>query len=204
MSSSRSNTDTISIYDEKTQAILRSAQEGERAALEALFERVGPALLSWVHLRMSAAFRQRVDPRDAVQEVWLRAMQRIAALDPRTTPFRAWIFRIAHFVLIEMSRNLVRTRGSASQDGSSFLASRPDSETGVSVRFAREDAVQVFLDRVGGLKREHRELVVLRGLEGCSFDEIAKRLGGNAPTWEKRWKRLRTRIGSEVAPDYLL
>lgn len=193
---------SLSSYDDKTQVMLRSAQAGDRPALEALFERVAPMLLSWAHLRMSPAFRQKVDPHDVIQEVWLRAMQRFSELDPRTTTFRAWIFRVAHFVVIEMSRDLLRGNGAKLQSASSLFTAQLSPESGASTKLVREEAVQNFVELVGGLKRENRELVVLRGLEGCPFDEVAQRLGGKAAAWEKRWQRLRARIPFEPVLDY--
>jgi len=193
-----------STYDERTQAVFVAARKGDRVALENLFERVAPALLSWAHLRMSPAFRKKVDPHDVVQEVWVRAMQRFSELDPGTTPFRAWIFRVAHFVVIEMSRRVLRAPGQGGQRGSSLFTTLPSGESGVSTGIARSDAVHAFLERVGRLDSEHRELVVLRGLEGASFEEIAGRLGGRPAAWEKRWQRLRARLALDAAPDYLL
>jgi len=197
-------TPSLTSYDDQTQVILRSAQSGDRRALEELFDRVAPMLLSWAHLRMSPAFRQKVDPGDVVQEVWLRAIQRLSQLDPQSTRFRAWIFRVAHFVLIEMSRAQLRGSGPGLQNASSLLAAEPTPESGVSTRLARADAVEAFARLASGLNVENRELVVLRGLEGCSFEEIARRLGRRPAAWEKRWQRLRSRIQNQGVPEYLL
>lgn len=194
-----------SAYDLETQAILRRATEGEEQAFRRLYERVAPALHGWATLRMGPAFRRRVDPQEVVQEVWLRALERIGELDPQK-PFRPWIFRVARFVLIEMSRKLPRGagRGAESTGATTYFRAQPDPATGVSTRVTRGDVVEAFLVHAQTLRGVDRELVVLHGLEGLSFEEIAERTGSSVEALGKRWQRLRARLVELGPPDYLL
>jgi RNA polymerase sigma-70 factor, ECF subfamily len=189
-------------FDQDTHAFAGRARGGDRAAFADLYERVAPALRAWVRLRTTPAFRARLDPEEVLQETWTRALRRLPELDGGT-PFRPWIFRVARYVLIELSRGLPRGLPD-SGSGGDLLAARPDPASGAATHVARQDALVTFLDRAEALDERDRELVVLRGLEGRSFDEIAERLGVAPGTLGKRWQRLRGRLIEEGPPAYLL
>lgn len=66
-----------------------------------------------------------------------------------------------------------------------------DSVTSISLRFAREDAVQRFLAYVGELEDEERMLVLYCGLEEYTCAAPASRLGISPDAATKRWQALR-------------
>lgn len=189
-----------------TLELLAGVRAGQRAQLEALCERVGPAVLAWAHLRMRPSMRARVDPQEVVQEVWLRVLANLGERGPEPKLFRSWVFGIARNVMFELSRKAsFRPAGrQAEERWESFLGAQADEATGVSVYAARQDLLQDFLERVAAYGETERRLLVLHGLEGRNFPEVAEKLGLSRDVVAKRWQRLRARLEEEGIPEYLL
>jgi RNA polymerase sigma factor (sigma-70 family) len=128
--------------------------------------------------RPSAA--DRVDRADeALQETYVRALQRRATFDP-TRSVGAWLHGIMIHVLSELTRPSRRSSGKESLDAGQW------EQLAIDLAPAAADAVPNRLDATAYLMMlppEHREVLQLRFYEGLSHDEIARRLGigkGNA------------------------
>lgn len=105
---------------------------------------------------------------DLLQDVWFdvfKALPRLA--DPRAFP--AWLYRLARDRAFRRLRRHRPTRPPAPEDG---LAERPDREE----EFTADDVawVHAALDR---LPPEHREVLVLRFLEGMAYEDVARVVG---------------------------
>ena len=190
--------------DTRTQLLVADARTGSAQALTELYARVAPMVHAWVRLRLGAGLQGRLDPEDLVQETWARCLRRFSTFDPTRSPFRAWILKIARFVLIEASRALPSGPPTTSASGgTSFFSGLPARGSGELTKVSRNEALERFLESVGSLSDPDRELVVLRGIEGRGFAEVAERLGCNPDALMKRWQRLRARF-LEVGPPGLL
>ena len=173
----------------RTESLAGSFQRGALEAFVPLYERLAPALFAWASLRAPSG----VDPGDLLGEVWLHAVRNLARYRPERGAFRAWMFGIAKKVLLRELRSLehpARTAGGAAD----ALERIPESVTSLGRHLAREDSIRLFLERVGGLGDEERELVVRCGLEGLTCGEAAVRLGLSEEAATKRWQRLRTEL----------
>lgn len=194
---------------DRTEQVAEGARSGRKELLEELYRRVAPTVSAWAYLRTSPQIRRRIDPQDILQEVWFRVIRRLPDYDPRTTPFRPWVFKIARFVLIEMIRKLPvlqsdrGTGGESTESRWSGLSELVDSATGVGTRVARNDAVERFLDRVEVLGGPDRDLVRLRALEGQSLKDIAERLDLSPDVVAKRWQRLCARLSLQGPRDLI-
>lgn len=189
-----------------TELLARSAQSGDLARFEELYARVAPSLFAWISLRLGAEVRRRLEPEEVAQETWCRALELFGNFDPERSSFRAWLHGIAKNVLFECLRRLRRAepRPHGALQASSIISARPDSATNVTRRVARDDALQRFLDRVGLMGEEDRQLVIHCGLEGLNSEEAAERMGLKPATVAKRWQRLRAELQERgVAGDLL-
>src|SRR5262249_5741969 len=92
--------------------------------------------------------------------------------------FPAWVYRIAR---ARVARVLRRPRPPVQPLEEDNLSAAPEDEDD----FTEEDAGQVHaaLDR---LSPEHREVLVLRFLEGMSYEDIARVTGGQLGTVRSR------------------
>ena len=188
--------------DDTTQDLARAAARGDAKRFAELCERVAPALVAWCELKVSGPLREAVDPLDIAQETWCRAWKRFHTWNPETTPFRAWLFRIAKNVVLECLR---RTRqDSASGARAEILHEAPDSATTLSRRLAREEGVQALLAWARTLDAEEYAMFMHVGLEGLTYNEAGERRGLLKDSVAKRWQALRERAAhAGRGHDYL-
>jgi RNA polymerase sigma-70 factor (ECF subfamily) len=138
-------------------------QTGDEDAYRELVGRFGPRLQ--YYLRKLTVRADRGD--DLAQEVWLDVLRQLPRLKDAGA-FTTWLYRIAHGkAMLEARRN-----GRLPQ-------TTPDVESIVDEteeRFSPDDAARIHtaLDR---LEPHHRETLMLRFLEGMSYEQIGQIVG---------------------------
>lgn len=176
----------------------RPTDPTDQAGFSALWAEAGPAIHAWASLRLPPMLRARFDPDDLVQEVCCRSFVGISRFDPTRGPFRAWVFGIANHVLksalLEVGRSPTVSRPTVLDESTRFIDKVPDDATAVSRRLARDDSFLAFLTAAEDLEDDERRLLIHRGLEGLSHDEVATQLGVTSQVVRKRWERLRPRL----------
>ena len=180
----------------RTESLVRAFQGGAEPSFALLYERLAPALYAWAILRAPRS----LEPGDLLGEGWLRAVRGVQGIDAGRASFRARLFGIAKRVLLHELRGrglreaFSRRAGEMDGDVRLDLESVPDSVTSLSQRFERDESMIHFLERIDGLGREDRDLVVYCGLEGFSCGEAATRMGLSEEATTKRWQRLRAEL----------
>jgi len=175
--------------------------DGDSRAFGALVDRYQTRLLNFIH--RTTGDRQRAE--DLVQEVFIRVFRHIHRFD-QTKKFSTWIFTIAS----NLAKNELRNRARHA------LVLLPNFEADWEVdrrprqfedRSARPDHayeqryLQDTVERcVGNLPQHHREVFVLRELEGKSYAEIADITGCNLGTVKSRLNRARQRFAHAIKP----
>lgn len=164
-------------------------------------EELLPRVLGWALLRLRG--RPEADAEDLAQEVLCRALVKLDRF--REGNLTAWVFRIAHHVLLESLRRYRRNARVRSSSGGSSAAVefaefrahittltrkvRQGEEVGILLAFAEE------LDEI-----DHK-LVLLCGLEGTPPREVATQLGLGEDAIVKRWYRLRARLRKQFGGE---
>lgn len=190
---------------EETEVLVRRAGEDPRCFTE-LYARIAPAVYAWVRLRLGSSARERLDPEDVVQEVWLRAAKAFTQFDPQRGSFRGWIFQVTKYTLLDTFRRLAAGEPAAVQGASKSgvrrggfdLSQVPDEVTSFTRRIAREEGLQSLFEELEALPEEERELLVICGLEGRPASEAALQLGLGHEAVRKRWLRLRQRMAQRA------
>ncbi|MBN1420897.1 MAG: sigma-70 family RNA polymerase sigma factor [Planctomycetes bacterium] len=152
--------------------LLVRAQEGDRAALDALIGRERPRLEGFVRSRLGEGLARRIEVDDVLQEALLRAVRDFAGFVPRgdDSLFR-WLSGIALHVIQEAASRFGRARAVGLD---SDVPARGPSPSHLLRRIERFDRLQAALDR---LSAEHREVIRLVRIEGLPVREVAKRMG---------------------------
>jgi RNA polymerase sigma-70 factor, ECF subfamily len=104
---------------------------------------------------------------DVLQEVWLAVHRQLRRLDDPTR-FSVWLYRIArNQAYLALRKSPQYTLGEPGWE---------EAATGPEPEFGPEDAAHIHacLDRLG---TEHREVLVLRFLEGLDYGQIAAVIG---------------------------
>ncbi len=174
---------------------------GEERAFDELVERYQSRLLNFVYRTIGD--RDRAE--DLVQEVFIRVYRHLSRFD-RTKKFSTWIYTIASNLakneLRNRSRNplvLFQTIKAKFEDEERPLQfedtqSRPDD------MYRKRHLREAVEDSVAKLPVHHREVFVLRELEGKSYEEIAEITGVNLGTVKSRLNRARSAFAEIIEP----
>lgn len=176
--------------------LLRRAQSGDEAAFGELVDRHGNELYGLAYFLTG----QASDAEDVVQETFLGAYEGLARFESRSS-IRTWLRRIlvkqaARHQRSQRVRKAVRPMD-LSAASKALLGGTTLRDTAVSNEI-RMDVLEVLQT----LSPEHKEIVVLRELDGLSYTEIADVLGIPEGTVESRLFRARQEL-KELLKDYL-
>jgi RNA polymerase sigma-70 factor, ECF subfamily len=176
------------------QALVDAFRAGDVGAFEELYRRHHPLLLR----RLTRLCGNQAVAEELAQETFLRAAQRIGASGE--LHFRAWVLRIGTNIGIDHLRQLKRTPAVSMEDMVRIVpaAGTPavvDTEGSVEMR---ENArfVASVLQR---LNPRHRQVLVLREIEGLDYRSIAERLNVSCSAIETLLFRARGRFREEYA-----
>ncbi|MEX0702870.1 MAG: sigma-70 family RNA polymerase sigma factor [Planctomycetales bacterium] len=188
---------------ERIEALLEQVRNGDRAALNALFEQHRGYLKNLLALRMSPDLKRRVDASDVVQETHAEAFRRIDDYLRRPpVTFRLWLRRIAMDRVAAAYRRHVRaTRRSVARevelprDSSLGLgALLVDRNPGPSELFDRDEIVRRVRQSIDRLPDLDREIILLHNFEALTSRESAELLGITPDAARQRYGRAILRL----------
>jgi RNA polymerase sigma-70 factor, ECF subfamily len=192
---------------QETKRLLDRAAEGDRRAFDKLFEIHRASLRRLVSLRMDGRLKSRLDPSDIVQETQMVAYRRFQDyLQRRPMSFRLWLRKTAQQQVYDAQRNHIdrRRRSLLREEGplnrSSILIARSllsDRSSPVE-KLARRELERKVTSAVAALDDVNREIVVMRNVEGLSFEEIAQVLDLQPPTVRQRYGRALIKLRSKL------
>ena len=182
-------------------AVVASFLGGEERAFQELVERYQTRLLNFVYRTIG----DREKAEDLVQEVFIRVYRHLHRFDP-SKKFSTWVYTIASNLakneLRNRSRNplvLFQTIKKNWQDEDRPLqfedsTSRPDD------LFRKRHLRSLVEASVAQLPEHHRQVFVLRELEGKSYEEIAEITSCNLGTVKSRLNRARSSFAEIIEP----
>ncbi len=162
-----------------TDDLVRDAVAGRPEAVDALYARVAPRVLTYVRMRMGQSLRARMDSRDILQATLLKSFERFGEFQGSGKPaLMAWLARIAEREILDRADYHQRARRSAEREaplsGEDVLEARVTSVLSSMIRYERAERLEEAME---GLSDAHREIILLRKFHELSFREIAGRLG---------------------------
>ena len=190
-------TDLCELRPRAEAEFIERLRRGEGAAFEELVAERSPEIYGLLY-RLT---ENSEEARDLTQETFLRAFQNIGGFRGEAD-LRTWIYRIA----INQARNrwrwwrrrrrdstvsLEATQGESNQTLMSTLAESSENPEQQTLAHEREFALRAALQKVG---LAYRETVILRDIEGFSYEEIATALRINVGTVKSRLARGREEL----------
>lgn len=172
--------------------LVRGAQAGDPNAFSALVNRYALTLTRLASSMLSTD----ADAEDVVQETFIGALRRMPSFEGRSS-VKTWLTRILLNRIAKLYRSK-RVRRSASIDAMLDDGAQPGAAS--SKRLSVASATGSVDSRVDvgqmldALTPEHREVLVLRELQGLSYEEIAQTLGVPRGTVESRLHRARHQL----------
>ena len=172
------------------QELVRAAQSGDQSA----FAMLVTANQTMVY---SLAYRMTGNPEDAAdltQEAFLNAWRSLGTFGGQSA-FSTWIYRLTSNACIDFIRKEKR-RSSLSMtlednDEEDRQADLPDERWSPQRELERREAREAVRQGLAALSPEHREVLILRELEGLSYTEIAQCLDLEEGTVKSRIARAR-------------
>lgn len=171
-----------------TLALVGRAQHGEPGAADDLIARMTGRVYGLILLHMSAPVRQRCDPEDVLQEVWIEALDSLPGFDcGRGTSFGAWLGTIVRRKLSRLADGKAPPVPQAQLAGAassrlalSGLLQQPD-RSSPSQSASRRETVERLVRAVAALPAEQRAAAEAYWFEECEAAEVAERLGKSRP-----------------------
>ncbi|SRR6266516_535456 len=160
---------------------------GDDSAFARLIERYGQPILSLC----VASLLDREEARDLAQEIFLLAWRNLRGFR-RESAFSTWLFALARNTCVDASRRRAARPTLAPVDDQSLQA--PD----LSGRGDDPTVVAIFA-AAARLPEPQREALLLRDLQGLSYDEIASLQQVPIGTVRSRIAAARQAIANEVA-----
>lgn len=158
---------------------MRLAQEGRELAFRELVRRYERPVFSLVYRMV----RNRELAEDLAQDAFIKVLNHIDRYSPQFK-FSSWVFKIANNVAIDHLRR--RKLDTVSIDGSAHAGSATEVQAS---SFELADGQESALDEleakelgaaieaaIGHLRPEYRSCIMLRHVEGRSYEEIASTL----------------------------
>ena len=172
------------------QELIQAARSGDQRAFAALVE-ANQAMVYSLAYRMTG---NSEDAADLTQEAFLNAWRGLARFQGQAS-FSTWLYRLTSNACIDFLRREKR-RSTLSltleaDEEESRQTEVSDERWSPEALLDRQESLQAVRRALGQLSDEHREVLLLRELEGLSYREIAQALGLEEGTVKSRIARAR-------------
>jgi RNA polymerase sigma-70 factor (ECF subfamily) len=183
-------------------AVVGAFLGGEDRAFEELVERYQSRLLNFIYRTIG----DREKAEDLVQEVFIRVHRHLHRFD-RTKKFSTWAYTIAS----NLAKNELRNRSrnplvlfqaiKANWEDEDRPLQFEDTTARPDDMYRKRHLRELVEDTVAKLPEHHRQVFVLRELEGKSYEEIAEITECNLGTVKSRLNRARNAFASIIEPS---
>jgi RNA polymerase sigma-70 factor, ECF subfamily len=187
--------------------LLSQAKAGSGPALSRLLERHRGALEVQARLQVGRRLRAKLDFEDLMQELSLEAHRDIAQFRGRSEgEFVCWLRKVFATILSNQVRRYLGTRrrdlrrerriGTTRDDTSRAVIDRRlvASQSSPSQQASRRERAELLAEALQTLPPAYREVIVLRNLEGLSFQDVAERMGRTEDSVKNIWLRALSRL----------
>lgn len=173
--------------------LIQQAARGDTRAFDALMSGQERRMYA-VALRM---FGSREDAEDCMQEAMLRVYRALNSFKAESS-FSTWVYRITMNTCLDELRRR-KNRASTSLDGLLDEGWAPSDHRDTPEQHAlRSEARQALDAFIRELPEDMRAAVVLRDIQGLSYDDIAAALNTNVGTVKSRISRGREKLREKI------
>lgn len=190
--------------------LMERFQKGDEDAFTLLVRRHEKPLINFI----AQFIGDRDSAEDLAQETFIRIFQAAPRYKPGRAQFNTWMYHIASNLCKNELRNRARrerhwvdntVKDSDAEDaeagGESLIANAPaDATYQPDVVLARKELRDALRKAIAALPEQYREPLVLRDIQGLSYEEISKVLGIRAGTTKSRINRARLILKDKLKP----
>ena len=171
------------------QELVRAAAGGDTEAFERLVETYENKIYT-LALRMSGS---PDDAGDIAQEAFLAAWRGLPSFRGEAN-FATWLYRLTSNAAIDYLRRQRKQRGDLSLDDEELGLDAVDAGPGPQDAAEGEEVRSAVAAGLGALSEGHRQVLVLREIQGLSYEEIAAVLEVDLGTVKSRISRARSAL----------
>ena len=183
-----------SILSNDNKELIRQATEGSSQAFELLITPyTGRLFNTLMHI-----LRCRESAEDVMQNALFQAYLKLDTYRGHSA-FYTWLYRIAVNMALSYRRG---TKPVVSMDQQQEMTGQEaiDHNEAVGEALEREERAAVLHKAIGTLSEQYRSIIILREIEGCNYDDIAKILSISSGTVRSRLHRARMQLKEKLLP----
>jgi RNA polymerase sigma-70 factor (ECF subfamily) len=135
----------------------------------------------------------RDDAYDAAQDTFLKAFQGLKTFSPAST-FYTWLYRIAVNTCLDHKRKFSFRSLFFSSDNENHPDAFPSHAPSPETTYASRQSMQALQAALNRLSKKLRTVIVLKELEGLSYEEMAEILDVSVGTVKSRISRAREEL----------
>ncbi len=172
--------------------LVNAALSGDGSAFERLVEQYQTRLFNaMIHVTGSSE-----DAEDVVQEAFIQAYLKLDTFQ-QSSRFYTWLYRIAFNFALSKHR---RKKPSHSLEHTrEILGSDPVSQLdGAEERMIQTENIAAVQNAIRELSDDHRNILVLRDMQGMSYEDIAEILNTPIGTVRSRLNRARLQLKAQL------
>lgn len=199
------NTYGAGLTEKDDRALALAAQSGDTEAFAALLRRYEKTVYRTCYLVTGNA----EDAEDLTQEVFLRVWSGIGSYRGESK-FFTWLYAVTKHVCTDRVRKNSHTPKAVSltppDDGEEYAAPEPrdtDRQSAPDEALCAKETQAAVRAAIVSLKDEYRVIVLLRDIEGHSYEEISVMLGIGVGTVKSRLNRAREALKKKLSKTEL-
>lgn len=173
--------------------LIASARGGDHEAFATLIGRYETRIV-----RLVRGMVPESDVEDVTQDAFLKAYRKMGAFDGRSS-FYTWIYRIAANTAMDWRKREKHRRHAPLPEGPDGEEAVEAAEAGPETATTRRELAARIDAAIEALPDKYHEILVLREIEGLSYEDISARLGMSKGTVESRLFRARERLRERLA-----
>jgi RNA polymerase sigma-70 factor (ECF subfamily) len=152
-------------------ALVHRAKQGDQSAFVAIYEQYQPSIYTYIFYRVGDGMLAD----DLTADVFVRLVDKIRSFTPGERPLLAWLYTIAHNLVVDHYRHNGRTHCLPLDEMSENLAA---DEASQPAQTAEQHLTQDWLrESLRRLTEAQRQVILLKFVEGKSNAEVAALLG---------------------------
>lgn len=175
MGANEAQFEEVAAYEagDETFRLVEIAVSGNVEAFGLLYQRYSEAIYRYLFFRL----RSTQDAEDLTGQVFLNAWRSIARFEPGKVPFAAWLYTIAHNLLVNYYRNNQRRPETAIDNHLDQAIEDKGSPVTPETEFEKKWRSQALRQAIESLKEEQQLVIYFRFVERRDHNDVARLLG---------------------------
>ncbi len=156
----------MGLIDEERMLVLRAAKH-DSEAFARLYDRFVDKIYKYIYYKVGA----KSDAEDLTAQVFLKAWEAIGKYRVTERPFSAWLYRIAHNLVVDHFRT---RRDAVPIEEATRLEEKQADLDDLTEAHLTAETLQRAINR---LTHDQQQVIILRFLEGYSTEQVAEIMG---------------------------